>query len=105
MSYKPGLTTGKLYRPESFVVASCFALVAMSVSVTPAPGTAAPCGSLTRPVTLPDEAVCAATGLAQNASESPMQTTNPGKNATLFICSSLQEIDRKSTRLNSSHVS
>src|SRR6185369_12609230 len=78
--------TGKMYLPASLVFDVCFPLVARSVRTTVAPGTTPPCGSVTRPEMLPDEAVCACAELTASVHTTATQATHPTKNASLFIC-------------------
>jgi hypothetical protein len=58
-SYGPGVTSTKMYRPASLLVAVRELLVATSVSVTVAPATTAPDGSVTVPATVPVDVDCA----------------------------------------------
>src|SRR6185369_1236821 len=78
--------TGKLYRPASLVTDVCLPLVAMSVRITLAPGTTPPCGSVTSPEILPDEAVCADAEVTASVHNTATETTHPTKNASFFIC-------------------
>src|SRR2546426_1214032 len=74
MSYRPGETTGKLYRPVSLVTTVCELFVAVSIRVTSAPDTAAPVGALTRPERLPEDAGCAEACVVQRMSRKARQT-------------------------------
>src|ERR1700731_2274934 len=55
-----------MYRPESFVVSLRDVLVAASVSVTVAPATDAPAGSVTAPCIVPVEIACPRAGIGIN---------------------------------------
>src|SRR5271169_3951007 len=81
-----------MYRPDALVVAVRAVLVPMSVSVTDAPATTAPVGSVTDPATVPVEVDCAHAGR-----EPPTQTTNRKTRANftlrMYIASSNREID------------
>ena len=86
----PGWTLTKMYRPVSLVIAVREALVAVSSSVTSAPGTTAFCGSVTWPETEPAEVDCAQAGDALRLSAIPTQTTaNPKRSRDTLICNNL----------------
>src|SRR5260370_27283279 len=74
----------KWYRPESLVLVVRGLLVARSVSVTSAPATVPPCGSVTTPVTLP-VSPCAKAGALLRVKKPPTQTDSAKKNESLFI--------------------
>ena len=66
----PGGTLGKAYRPASLVTVVVVELVEISVSLTLAPGTAAPCWSVTWPASAPLAAFWAKAGVANRLSRS-----------------------------------
>ena len=63
--YSPGLSCGKLNRPESSVCTDRFSPLSMFVAVTVAPGTAASAGSVTDPAIALVVSPCAITGTLQ----------------------------------------
>src|SRR6516162_4058938 len=63
MSYLLGGRSTNTYRPASLVIAVCCSLVAVSVKVAVTPGTTAPLGSVTTPLTAPINEVCAHIGV------------------------------------------
>jgi|SRR5580692_11535954 hypothetical protein len=80
-----------MYRPDALVVVVRAVLIPMSVSVTVAPATTAPVGSVTEPATVPVEVDCAHVG-----KELPTHTTKSRTRANftlrVYIVSSDQEI-------------
>src|SRR5215472_512644 len=71
--YVPGLTAGKRYRPAGSVVVVWVTFVPTGTSVTVAPGTIAPVGSVTVPPTAPVVADCA--NIIEGATKDRQQTT------------------------------
>src|SRR6266571_645639 len=70
----PGGTLVNVYRPVSFVIVFRGVLVATSSRVTSAPGTTAPCGSVTCPTTVPVEVDCAQAVADKQTNNSPKQS-------------------------------
>ena len=66
MSYMPTGSDGRRYKPSGSLTSVRVKPVAALFAVTVTPGTAAPCGSRIRPVTLP--VVCCANADAQESS-------------------------------------
>src|ERR1700693_575026 len=79
-----------MYRPDGLVVVVRGVLVATSVSVTTAPATTAPVGSVTEPATVPVEVDC-----AHAARELPTQTTNNRTRANFTLRMYIASSDRK----------
>src|SRR5271169_619301 len=81
-----------MYRPDALVVVVRGVLVAMSVSVTAAPDTTAPVGSVTEPATVPVEVDCAHEGRAP-ATQITNRKTRAKFILRMYIASSNREID------------
>src|SRR5208282_5269 len=81
-----------MYRPDALVVVLRGVLVPMSVSVTAAPATTAPVGSVTEPVTVPVEVDCAHTA-RQLPTQTSKSRTKTNFRLRMYIASSDQEIE------------
>src|SRR5437870_13880100 len=78
----------KVYRPVSLVTVLRGVLVATSSRVTSAPGTTAPCGSVTCPMTVPVDVDCAQAVADKQTNNSPKQSKDQ-KVRLRFIGSSI----------------
>ena len=100
----PGGTFAKRYLPVSFVVVFRESFVDGSTSVTPAPATAAPEGSVTVPATVPVEAAWASNADGVKANRQHRATTNKTTRLLNIQLPPGAGLEREATDLQNSHA-